>query len=428
LIFDEILPYVISELKSKGIDKVHATTSISEKKELNIDAGKISLLRTTFQNSIFIEGIKDNKQASISGNKTSRNEIDTLINKLIESIRISKSDKSNDIAKFQIAESFQKGELRPDLKNMYEKLNSFNEHVISKHKYIKLEQAILDHTHSKSKIMNSNGIDFTVKRGEYGFSPMFTAKKGSLTSSFNYTSYSALDLTDNIKDRGYVDELMKQSVKQLHSKKNKTKFVGKVIVTPHCLPDFISFVENSISDGALISGTSIYKDKLNSKISSSKLSISSNPNSDLIDCGYFITSDGYKAKNIKLIDKGKLKSHLLGIYGANKTGGKRVSNDGGAITISIGDKSFKNMIKDVNRGVLLCRFSGASPSDNGDFSGVAKNSFYIENGEIKYPITETMISGNIPDMINNIIDISSEQLNFGYCKLPWIAFDGLTIS
>ena len=428
MIFDEILPYIISQLKLKGIEKVHATSSISEKKELNIDAGKISLLRTTFQNSIFIEGIKDNKQASISGNKISRNEIDILINKLIQSINVSKSDDANDIAQFQIKESFHKGELEPDLKNMFEKLNSFNDYVRSKHKFIKLEQAILDHTKSKTKIMNSNGIDFTVKRGEYGFSPMFTAKKDALTSSFNYTSYCALDLTDDIKDRGHVDDLMEQSAMQLYPKKNKTKFVGKIIVTPHCLPDFISFIENSISDGALISGTSIYKDKLNNKISSSKLSITSNPNSDLIDCGYFITSDGYKAKNIKLIDQGILKSHLLGIYGANKTGGKRVSNDGGAITISKGDKSFENMIKDVDKGVLLCRFSGGSPSDNGDFSGVAKNSFYIENGEIKYPITETMISGNIPNMMNDIIDISSEQINFGYCKLPWILFDGITIS
>ena len=86
------------------------------------------------------------------------------------------------------------------------------------------------------------------------------------------------------------------------------------------------------------------------------------------------------------------------------------------------------MIKDVDKGIILCRFSGGSPSDNGDFSGVAKNSFYIENGEIQYPITETMISGNIAQMFMNIIDISNDTIDFGYNILPWISFDGITIS
>ena len=68
------------------------------------------------------------------------------------------------------------------------------------------------------------------------------------------------------------------------------------------------------------------------------------------------------------------------------------------------------MIKDIDKGILLCRFSGGSPSDNGDFSGVAKNSYYIENGEIKYPITETMVSGNANEMFNNLDNISKEQI------------------
>jgi len=89
------------------------------------------------------------------------------------------------------------------------------------------------------------------------------------------------------------------------------------------------------------------------------------------------------------------------------------------------------MIKSSNlpkKGILLCRFSGGRPSDNGDFSGVAKNSYYIENGEIRYPISETMVNGNIVEMMNNIKQISSERVNSGYHIYPWIKFDGLTVS
>ena len=87
-----------------------------------------------------------------------------------------------------------------------------------------------------------------------------------------------------------------------------------------------------------------------------------------------------------------------------------------------------NIISSTIKGVLLSRFSGGSPSDNGDFSGVAKNSYYIEDGKIKYPISETMISGNICQMLHDIKNVSKETINFGSSIYPWIQFSDLTIS
>ena len=48
--------------------------------------------------------------------------------------------------------------------------------------------------------------------------------------------------------------------------------------------------------------------------------------------------------------------------------------------------------------------------------------------EIKYPVIETMISGNISNMFLNINNISNENINFGDRILPWISFNGITIS
>ena len=116
------------------------------------------------------------------------------------------------------------------------------------------------------------------------------------------------------------------------------------------------------------------------------------------------------------------------MYGSRKTGLQRVSNSGGSLIIDTGDIPLEDMIQTVNEGVLLSRFSGGSPSDNGDFSGVAKNSFYIENGEVQYPISETMVSGNIVDMFQKVKHISNEEVNFGDEIFPWIQFGGITVS
>ena len=52
----------------------------------------------------------------------------------------------------------------------------------------------------------------------------------------------------------------------------------------------------------------------------------------------------------------------------------------------------------------------------------------IEHGKIARPLTETMISGCVPDMLKQIRGISSDTLKDGNGSLPYIAFDGITIS
>ena len=422
------LSYALDQICKLGADKAEGSINESEKKELNIEAGKMSLFRTTFQNSLSLEAIKDNKQSSISINKIDKESIDNSIKSLIENVQSSQTDKDHDISEKQSPEIFKKGNFNADLNLMYDRLDEFNEYVKNNHKKIILEAAMLDHTATISHRINTNGVDFQITKGVYNFSPMFTAKDGEKTSSFNYTYFSALELNKEIKNKGYLSELLSQSEEQIDTFPIKEKFVGDIIVTPHCLSDFLGFIEQNISDSAIISGASIYKDKIGSQVASKKFNLSSSPLNENLASGYFVTGDTYKAQNVDIIKDGVLQTHLLSLYGANKTGGKRISNSGGAHIIGKGSESLEGMIQNVEKGILLCRFSGGYPSDNGDFSGVAKNSYYIENGKIKHPVIETMISGNISQMFMNINQISKENINFGDSILPWVSFGGVTIS
>ncbi|MBT6551992.1 MAG: TldD/PmbA family protein, partial [Gammaproteobacteria bacterium] len=87
-----------------------------------------------------------------------------------------------------------------------------------------------------------------------------------------------------------------------------------------------------------------------------------------------------------------------------------------------------DLIAGVEKGILLGRFSGGSPNDKGDFSGVAKNSYYIENGKILYPVSETMVSGNIASVLKEVNAVSRQQVDFGNCAYSWIRSPGLVIS
>jgi len=86
------------------------------------------------------------------------------------------------------------------------------------------------------------------------------------------------------------------------------------------------------------------------------------------------------------------------------------------------------MIANVKKGILLGRFSGGSPASNGDFSGIAKNSYLIENGKIVQPLSETMIAGNAVKVLTDIIALSKERVDYGNSIVPWIHSTGVTIS
>lgn len=425
---NEIVQYCMDSLKKAGADKASCSLSLSEKKELNVDSGEMTLLRTTFNTGLGLSVIKDHKKGSTSINKTDKDSIDAAIAEVIKLADASQPDEAHDIAENQPPESFSKGNDSADLDAMYNRMEEFVDYVNTKYPTVNLEQAVMDFTYSKGEFKNSNGVDFEISDGMYGFSPGFLSKDGKDTSSMNGTGFSALKLDKPLHEFCTIDTLLQQSTEQVRTQQVKEKFVGDVVVTPDCLSDFLGFITGDISDGKMITGNSIFKDKLNEQITHPGLTLHSQPVSDEITDGYFITGDGYVAENSTIIEKGILKTHLLGVYGSRKLKRQRAVNDGGAYIVEPGEKTLNEIIKNIDKGLLLARFSGGNPASNGDFSGVAKNSYYIENGKIKYPISETMVSGNIREMFENIGEVSSERVDFGYCVFPWISFKGVTVS
>ncbi len=416
----DITEYCIEALQRAGLQKSECTLRDTHKDELNLDSGEISLLRTTDNTSLILNGILDDKEGTIAINKIDSQSIDEAALKVLDLADSSEPDKANDIAPAQPPAVFEKGPEAPDLDLMYTRMKDFMQYIGEHYPSLILEQAILDFTNINKHYRNSNGVDLESRRSSYNFSPMFTSKEGTKTSSFNYAAISTAELDRNLHECGTVDTLINQSTEQVRSMEFHGKFDGDIIITPDCLGGFIYMITSYLSDYPMIKGTSIFKDSLGAEIADPQLTLHSRPLSTKLAEGYFITADGFTAENSTIISKGVLKTFLLSLYGAKKTGKSRAVNGGDSYVVDPGEYTFDEMIGSVDKGILLCRFSGGMPSESGDFSGVAKNSYYIEKGEIKYPIKETMISGNIQNVLNNIKRISRERVNFGDAILPWI--------
>ena len=424
----EIIIYAQESLLKAGAQKTKCILTKKEKNELNVASGEISLFRTTFDTNLSLTAIIDDKQGSISLNKLDKENIDDTAKQVVEMAISSKADKANDIAEKQPSKEFHKEPIKPDLNIMYDRLVEFMDFAKKEHPKTIIEEINFDFTSSHSNFINSNGVDFTTIKGIYSFVVMFTSKDGKKTSSFNYVAHIAKDLDTPFSKCGNIDKLLGESSEQLNTQQVSGKFVGDVIITPECMDNFVGFITRYLYDYPIITKTSVFMEKLGKQIASESFNLHSKPVSDDIAESYFVTSDGYETQDSTVIENGILKTFLLGLYGAKKTEKERAVNQGGCWEIDSGDKTLDEIIKSTKKGIILKRFSGGNPSDNGDFSGVAKNSYYVEDGKVKFPISETMVSGNLVEMMMNISQISKERINSGYHNYPWIKFEGLTIS
>ncbi|NMB45079.1 MAG: TldD/PmbA family protein [Firmicutes bacterium] len=424
----QIAQYGLDALLKAGADKAECGLSLTDKHELNVELGEFTLMRTTYDTRIGVTAIRDSKKGSTSINRSDNDSLDRAAVEALDIAAASAPDAANDIAEAQPPAVFNSGSNAPDLDKMHCRMKEMLQSIEARYPRLVLRQAYLDFTHSRDYFLNSNGVDFVTNKGVYTFMAIFSSKEEEKVSSFNYTAFSVKDLEKALLSCGSLDMLLQQSAEQINTQPVQGKFVGDIIITPDCLGDMLYFLSYSLSDGPMISGTSIHKDKLNKQIASPILSIHSRPVSDEICNGYFVTPDGYAAQNSTIVQDGVLKTFLLSLYGSRKTGLDRAVTGGGAFVVDPGDTPFEEMVKSVKKGILLARFSGGSPSYSGDLSGVAKNSYLIEDGEIKYPISESMISGNLADMFMNVTAVSSERINYGFSILPWVAVSGVTIS
>lgn len=425
---DHLLQSVMEKMQAAGFDRVQLTYTELNKHEFNIQHNEIKLLRTGLDKYLQLSGISSQRKATLSINRLDPQGLNQAVERLQLMAAGAQPDQAHDIAPAQPAASFQAGPAEANYELMYNRLDEFASH--SRHNYPTtiIEEATLDFTARHSRIINTNGVNFTICQGIYSFVAIFSSKEEEAVSSFNYSGYSARELDLQLWRRGYLDQLLQQSAAQVHTGHIAEKFTGSVIITPHALDEFLGFLTDQIETEPMIAGTSIYRDKLAKPVASELLSIRCQPLGEEIAEGYFVTADGIQAQNMTLVEKGILKTYLLDIYGANKTGLERALNDGGCLVVEPGNQTLEEMIAGIDRGLLLCRFSGGSPNDKGDFSGVAKNSYYIENGDLVRPLSETMVSGNMIQLLHDIEAVSKERVNFGTDLLPWVRVGGLTIS
>ena len=420
----------IVEAKAQGADYVHCVVRESEKREFNVDGGRFSLMRTLFDRDVAITILKDQRKGSVHVNRFDEGAIYDAIAECIAASESAEPDPAWQFCDEPTEQIYVQGTPICDTEKLFFRTKELLEDIRKRHPKILIEQMITSHDAYRSVYLNSNCIMYHPTAGSYSFSLMYSGHDGEKSTSFFGSDVTLAKLDKPVIECALIERELSEIEKQLDPVPLEGKFTGTVLLAPAALSEIVlgTIFGNFVSDSSLIEGTSIWKDKLGEQVADERLSVALRAEGEDIVIGQKVTGEGYPAESFDLIRDGKLVSFDLSQYGANKTGGKRAGCSAGNIYIPAGDQSLDEIVAGIEKGVLVMRFSGGEPAPSGEYSGVAKNSFLIENGAVTHALAETMISGCVPDMLNNIRAISSDVLKDGSNSIPYIAFDGVTIS
>lgn len=425
---NKIATTIEEKLEKENVIKFAYTITDNKKEEFTAQNGEFSLLRTVFSSVFSLTVFVDERVGTKVGNDLTEEGIEKTIKEAVEAASSSDKDSAYDIAGKEEDIKANRGDT--DLSNevFFSRIKELLLTVKENYPLIHIMDTVGEHVHYNSLYKNSNGTTEETTGGLFSFYIGFSAHENGEGTGMNHSGFSTKTLDKPFIELGAIKSDLESSVKSLKKAQIKEKFTGDLIFTPGCFSSFVQFLLENISNKAILDGTSTWKDKLDMAVADEKLTIMLKSSDERIVDGELLTSDGFKTEDVPIIENGILKNFIINLYTANKTGKKPTKNTSSDLVVNVGDSSLEEMVKSTKKGLLIGGFSGGQPSVNGDFSGVAKNSFLIENGEITGAVSETMVNGNLMEMVKNIKAISKEYVADGDSVMPYVKVAEIVIS
>ena len=186
----------------------------------------------------------------------------------------------------------------------------------------------------------------------------------------------------------------------------------------------------AISGGNLYRHSSFLEGALGQRLFPEWLSLDERPHLPRALGSAAFDGDGLATYAKPFVDKGELVSYVLGTYSGRKLGLPSTANSGGVhnLFVTHGDEDQQALIRRMGRGLLVTELMGQGLNlVTGDYSRGAAG-FWIENGEIQFPVQEVTIAGNLRDMFAQIVAVGSDLERRGNICTGSVLIERMTVA
>ena len=187
---------------------------------------------------------------------------------------------------------------------------------------------------------------------------------------------------------------------------------------------------SAVSGGSLYRKSSFLLDSLGKPVFSSNIHIRDLPYLERGLASASFDDEGVVTNERDIVNAGVLQGYFLGSYSARKLGMRSTGNAGGNhnLVMDSTGEDFRTLLKKMGNGLLVTELLGQGVNMvTGDYSRGAAG-FWIENGEIAYPVNEITVAGNLTDMFKNIVAVGNDRLARGSRQCGSILVEGLTVA
>lgn len=203
-----------------------------------------------------------------------------------------------------------------------------------------------------------------------------------------------------------------------------------VLFTPRVARSLWSHLFGAISGGALYRNASFLKDRLDQRIAAPALTLRQAPHRRLGLASAGFDDDGVATAERDLVADGVLRSYLLSAYSSRRLGRTTTGNAGGVFNVDVapGDADFDSLVAGMGRGLVVTELMGQGVNlVNGDYSRGAAG-WWVENGELAYPVENATVAGNLAEMLNGITAFGNDVEYQSALRTPSVVIDRMTIA
>jgi PmbA protein len=246
--------------------------------------------------------------------------------------------------------------------------------------------------------------------------------------------FAELDTAEEIGRRAGDRVVKRINPRQVPTDKNVT-----VVFDPRVARGFVGHIAGAINGASVARKTSFLRDKMGQQVLKAGLSITDDPLVVRGPASRPFDGEGVSGKRLVMIEDGVLKSWFLSTSAAREIGGGLKTNGRGVrggttvspsstnLALEPGDISPEELIRSVGTGFYVTELIGQGVNMiTGEYSRGATG-FWIENGELTFPVSEVTIASNLKDMFMRVTQANDIDRDFGVAA-PTLAIEGMTLA
>ena len=308
---------------------------------------------------------------------------------------------------------------------------------------LQAEQAALQ---ADKRIVNSNGASFNSHTGvkvygnSHGMLQSYLSSRYSLSCSViggvedaleNDYEYTISREFDKLQSPIWVGEnCAKKVVSRLNPQKLSTREVP-VIFLNDVATGLISHFAAAISGGSLYRKSSFLLDHLGKQVLPDWFNISERPHLLRRLASTPFDSEGVRTQDREIVEDGILQTYLVTSYSGKKLGMQSTGHAGGIHNWLVKPNltgGLTELLRQMGTGLLVTDVMGQGVNIvTGDYSRGASG-FWVENGEIQYPVAEITIAGQLQDMLKNMVAVADDIEHRSNIQTGSILLDKMKIS